>query len=67
MAQVDENLPKIPSYDCKPRRWKKTLRDGMTTYGCYFPSSDLNVAHTGGRGTGIPGDVEWIDPIGDLP
>lgn len=40
-----------------PRPWRL---DG--SYGCYFPSSDLNVGQMGGRGTGEPKDVEWLTP-----
>lgn len=30
-------------------------------YGCYFPLTDLVVGDMGGRGTGEPKDVEWLD------
>ncbi len=30
-------------------------------YGCYFPMTDLVVGDMGGRGTGKPKDVEWLD------
>lgn len=30
-------------------------------YGCYFPMTDLVVGDMGGRGTGAPKDVEWLD------
>lgn len=30
-------------------------------YGCYFPLTDLVVGDMGGRGTGKPTDVEWLD------
>lgn len=36
-------------------------------HGCYFPQTDLNVNHGGGRGTGAPKDVEWLDDVSDLP
>ena len=36
---------------------------GDYRYGCYFPSSDLCVTEGGGRGTGEPKDVEWLDEI----
>lgn len=29
--------------------------------GCYFPLTDLVVGDMGGRGTGTPIDVEWLD------
>lgn len=32
-------------------------------YGVYFPLTDLAVGDMGGRGTGMPEDVEWIDAI----
>ena len=46
----------------KPRRWSRG-----ESHGCYFPETDLNVADMGGRSTGVPRDVEWIDPVDDLP
>lgn len=45
----------------RPRRWRRG-----DAYGCYFPGTDLNVHQMGGRGTGAPKDVEWLDPIDDL-
>jgi hypothetical protein len=30
-------------------------------YGCYFPMTDLVVGDMGGRGTGKPEGVEWLD------
>jgi len=30
-------------------------------YGVYFPLTDLVVGDMGGRGTGCPENVEWID------
>lgn len=30
-------------------------------FGTYFPSTDLCVNDMGGRGTGEPKDVEWLD------
>jgi hypothetical protein len=49
-----------------PRRWKK-VSEGSESYGCYFPGTDLNVGQMGGRGTGAPKDVEWLDSVDDLP
>lgn len=48
--------------DRSPRRWRRGEE-----HGCYFPSTDLNVGQMGGRGTGAPKDVEWLDPVDDLP
>lgn len=42
----------------KPRRWKK---ENSMIYGCYFPSTDLNVSELNHIGTGKPKDVTWID------
>lgn len=63
-AEVDKLLQtaREKAIDRVPRRWKK---GGL--YGCYFPSSDLNVGQMGGRGTGVPKDVTWIDSIADIP
>lgn len=58
--------------DCsriQPRRFKWQIPNGTHPtgrktkyqYGCYFPYTDLVVGDMGGRGTGIPQDVEWID------
>ena len=35
--------------------------DSPYRYGCYFPLTDLVVGDMGGRGTGEPQDVEWLD------
>lgn len=50
----------------RPRRWVRQ-EDSKTVYGCYFPGTDLNVGQMGGRGTGAPENVEWLDPVEDLP
>ena len=42
-----------------PMPWKKVTNDKLV-YGCYFPSTDLNVHEMGWRGTGKPKDVEWL-------
>lgn len=55
-----------------PIRWRLRLEPGSKVcgrtpeylYGCYFPTTDLNVAEHGGRGTGKPADVEWLDEPG---
>ncbi len=52
-----------------PRRFRISLvgskhpnnSDALYRYGCYFPLTDLVVGDMGGRGTGEPKDVEWID------
>jgi hypothetical protein len=41
-----------------PMPWKRIVPGGFE-YGCYFPSSDLNVSEMGHRGTGKPEGVEW--------
>lgn len=45
-----------------PRRYRRG-----ENYGCYFPGTDLDVKQMGGRGTGAPVNVEWLDPVDDLP
>lgn len=35
--------------------------DSPYRYGCYFPLTDLVIGDMGGRGTGMPQNVEWID------
>lgn len=35
--------------------------------GVYFPSTDLSVSAMGGRGTGMPEGVRWVDDVSDLP
>lgn len=55
-----------------PLRWRVRLPPGTKVcgrtpeylYGCYFPTTDLNVAEHGGRGTGRPTDVEWAEEAG---
>lgn len=57
--------------DCQkmhPRRFRVATNGDHPTgrkveyrYGCYFPFTDLCVGDMGGRGTGAPEDVEWID------
>ncbi len=51
-----------------PRRFKMRCdgkhpngSDHPYRYGVYFPLTDLVVGDMGGRGTGCPTDVEWID------
>lgn len=44
----------------QPLRWRIKLPNQMYRYGCYFPSTDLNVSEGGLRGTGKPQDVEWL-------
>lgn len=54
----------------QPRRFRITLgsnahpngRKTLYRYGVYFPLTDLVVGDMGGRGTGEPKDVEWLDP-----
>ena len=43
-----------------PRPWRRTSNTGHISYGCYFPTSDLNIDEMGSRGTGCPRDVEWL-------
>ena len=43
----------------KPRPWQRRVGD-MVHYGCYFPTTDLNVSEMGGRGTGQPENVEYL-------
>jgi hypothetical protein len=59
----------------EPRRYRVRLPEGKKhpngteseyRYGCYFPATDLVVGDMGGRGTGKPKDVEWIDSVDDL-
>lgn len=52
----------------KPRRFRIPCNgkhpngtDHPYRYGVYFPLTDLVVGDMGGRGTGCPTDVEWID------
>lgn len=52
----------------EPRRFRVPLtsthangRDAPYSYGVYFPMTDLVVGDMGGRGTGAPSGVEWID------
>lgn len=52
----------------RPRRFRIRLTgkhpngsNAIYRYGCYFPLTDLVVGDMGGRGTGEPKDVEWID------
>jgi len=63
---------RIEEYDQKqrPRRFRIKLNPGEKhpngstapfRYGCYFPATDLVISDMGGRGTGMPGSVEWID------
>ena len=61
---TDGTIPVTPP----PRRFKLRLPpdakrpfDHALRYGCYFPGTDLGVSDMGGRGTGEPPDVEWID------
>ena len=53
-----------------PRRFKILIPEGQKhpngsdskfRYGCYFPMTDLVVGDMGGRGTGVPKGVEWLD------
>lgn len=50
-----------------PRVWRRTEGGRVVGYGCYFPSTDLNVNEYGARGTGAPRDVEWVQPSGENP
>ena len=54
----------------RPKRFRVRIPDtekhpnGSTSrwrYGCYFPLTDLVIGDMGGRGTGKPTDVEWVD------
>ena len=53
----------------RPRRFRVFLASGKHAngskssyqYGCYFPMTDLVVGDMGGRGTGEPQGVEWLD------
>ena len=53
----------------RPRRYRTLCpynkhpngRASLYIYGCYFPMTDLCVGDMGGRGTGMPQDVEWMD------
>lgn len=42
-----------------PKPWKlKTVSGYM--YGCYFPTTDLNISEMARPGTGMPTNVEWL-------
>lgn len=54
----------------EPRRFRIAIPNGQKhpngtdtkwRYGVYFPQTDLVVGDMGGRGTGKPSDVEWLD------
>ena len=55
-----------------PRRWRQIIpnrsagagrKNGAPLFGVYFPGTDLCVTDMGGRGTGEPRGVEWIDGV----
>mgnify|MGYP000396771294 CR=1 FL=1 len=64
-------------YGKVPRRWRVKLDpakhpkghpNGSAAayfYGCYFPQTDLCIGEMSARGTGMPKDVEWLDPPAD--
>lgn len=58
-----------PATRKQPRRWRSKEVHPVhgVVYGCYFPGTDLNVGNGGGRGTGAPQDVEWLDSVADIP
>jgi len=59
-----------------PMPWRIAMEGGALLlgrlrefeYGCYFPSSDVNVNEAGHVGTGKPEGVEWLAiPEGKCP
>lgn len=60
--------------DDKPRRFRMKIdsanhptgRGLDYIHGCYFPATDLVVGEMGGRGTGVPSGVDWLDEPTEL-
>lgn len=69
--RLRELVAKPPAVKDAPRRWRHVDPEqapgagrakGEPAFGAYFPRTDLCVSDMGGRGTGEPNNVEWLDP-----
>ncbi len=67
---MSETQLTVEAFKNQPRRFRRPIEDGVLhpngsqlryRYGCYFPATDLVVNDMGGRGTGEPDNVEWLD------
>jgi hypothetical protein len=56
--QEKQNRPRRFRFSCEKH---PNGSDSQWRYGCYFPLTDLVIGDMGGRGTGEPKDVEWLD------
>ncbi len=70
-CRFHNNVTTLPAAEMERRRRPRRFRvktqkhpngsDSPYVYGCYFPLTDLVVGDMGGRGTGKPEEVEWLD------
>ena len=56
-----DNLPKRFRVPLPLGKKHPNGTDSAYRYGCYFPMTDLVIGDMGGRGTGKPEDVQWLD------